>query len=263
MADSSKAARVLRIFESIAGDYDRANARISLGLHKSWKRMLIRRLSRGLPHEGKVLDLCCGTGDIAIALAKERSDLQVTGLDFSPAMLARAGERGEGMANLRFVQGDAMALPFPDESFSAAAISFGLRNTADYAQVLREMRRVTVSGGEVLCLDSFVPDSVLVKPFYRLYFSLCPCSAAVWPTGGNTSGCASPRRPSSAAESWRRCLKAAVFASRRPQRGCSAPAPWCGAKNLNNRILDFSITNNHTAENVIEGGYPWRKNSTP
>ena len=170
MADSSKAARVLRIFESIAGDYDRANARISLGLHKSWKRMLIRRLSRGLPHEGKVLDLCCGTGDIAIALAKERSDLQVTGLDFSPAMLARARERGEGMANLRFVQGDAMALPFPDESFSAAAISFGLRNTADYAQVLREMRRVTVSGGELLCLDSFVPDSVLVKPFYRLYF---------------------------------------------------------------------------------------------
>ena len=170
MADSSKAARVLRIFESIAADYDRANGRISLGLHRSWKRMLIRRLSRGTPPGGEVLDLCCGTGDIAIALAKERSDLKVTGLDFSPAMLARAEARGADLPNLRFERGDAMALPFPDGSFSAAAISFGLRNTADYAQVLREMRRVTRSGGEVLCLDSFVPDSALVKPFYRLYF---------------------------------------------------------------------------------------------
>ncbi len=170
MAEPSKAARVLGIFESIAGDYDRANARISLGLHRSWKRMLIRRLCRSVPAGGEVLDLCCGTGDIAIALAKARRDLQVTGLDFSPAMLARAKARGAGIPNLRFEPGDAMALPFGEGRFAAAAISFGLRNTADYAQVLREMRRVTARGGEVLCLDSFVPDSSLVKPFYRLYF---------------------------------------------------------------------------------------------
>ncbi len=170
MAETSKRSRVFRIFESIAGDYDRANARISLGLHKSWKRMLIHRLSRSAAPGGAVLDLCCGTGDIAIALAEARSDLQVTGVDFSPAMLARAEARGQGMENLRFQRGDAMSLPFPDACFSAAAISFGLRNTEDYAQVLQEMRRVTVSGGQVYCLDSLVPDSRWIRPFYRLYF---------------------------------------------------------------------------------------------
>ena len=170
MAEASKQARVLGIFERIAEDYDRANARISLGLHKSWKRMLIRRLSRSVPAGGAVLDLCCGTGDIAIALAKARSDVQVTGLDFSPAMLERAEARGRGLPNLRFQRGDAMALPFPDERFAAAAISFGLRNTADCEQVLREMRRVTRNGGELLCLDSFVPGCALIRPVYRLYF---------------------------------------------------------------------------------------------
>ncbi len=178
MADTKKQERVLAVFENISDSYDRANDRISLGFQKSWKDMLIRRIGKDVPKDGKFLDVCCGSGDIALKTAAARPDLAVTGLDFSPAMLRTAGRRLDeqkadprgGIPNVRFVQGDAMELPFEEESFSGSGISFGLRNTADYGRVIREMKRVTEKGGMIYCLDSFVPDSRLVRPFYRLYF---------------------------------------------------------------------------------------------
>lgn len=170
MADPSKQTRVYGIFQSISEDYDRANARISLGMQKSWKQMLIDRLVGTLPEGTAMLDVCCGTGDIALDAAERRKDLQIVGLDFSPAMLAVAEEKKNGKDNVRFVQGDAMALPFEENQFAAACISFGLRNTADYEQVLREMRRVVEPGGAIYCLDSFVPENRLIQPFYRIYF---------------------------------------------------------------------------------------------
>ena len=94
----------------------------------------------------------------------------MTGLDFSPAMLKEAEKRRRGRKNVRFLQGNAMALPFRDAVFDAAVISFGLRNTADYGRTLREMVRVVKGDGSVLCLDSFVPGMRLVRPFYRFYF---------------------------------------------------------------------------------------------
>ena len=162
--------RVYSIFEQISGGYDRANARISLGLHRRWKRMLTHRLAGLTPPGAQVLDVCCGTGDIALETARLRSDLTVTDLDFSPAMLQVAESRGRDLGNVRFVRGSALALPGEDGQFAAACISFGLRNTADYGRVLREMRRVVQPGGMVYCLDSFVPDNWLIRPFYRLYF---------------------------------------------------------------------------------------------
>ena len=117
-----------------------------------------------------MLDVCCGTGDIAVAVASRRPDAAVTGLDFSPAMLDVARHKGAALENLTWREGDAMALPFGDDTFSAAAISFGLRNTPDYGAVLTEMTRVVCPGGWVYCLDSFVPDSPLIRPFYDLYF---------------------------------------------------------------------------------------------
>ena len=170
MGDTSKQTKVYGVFQNISEDYDRANARISLGMQRNWKQMLVNRLAASLPEGAAMLDVCCGTGDIALDTAERRGDLQVVGLDFSPAMLAVAEGKKQGKENVRFMQGDAMALPFGENQFAAACISFGLRNTADYEQVLREMRRVVEPGGAIYCLDSFVPESPLIKPFYRIYF---------------------------------------------------------------------------------------------
>jgi demethylmenaquinone methyltransferase/2-methoxy-6-polyprenyl-1,4-benzoquinol methylase len=170
MADHAKEKRVYDVFQNISTNYDRANNRISLGMQNSWKKILINILKKNTPHSVPVLDVCCGTGDIALSLARARRDLDVTGVDFSPAMLREARKKGKGQKNIHFIQGNAMELPFADESFAAACISFGLRNTADYEQVLREMRRVIRPGGYLYCMDSFVPDSPVIQPLYRIYF---------------------------------------------------------------------------------------------
>ena len=170
MKKREKREHVYDVFEAIAPRYDSANNRISLGFQKRWKKLLIRRALKAAGRGQKVLDVCCGTGDIAVALAEKRPDLEVTGLDFSPAMLKIAGTKDRGLANLHWVRGDALELPFPDEMFAAVCISFGLRNTAGYGRVLKEMYRVTAPGGRVFCLDSFVPDHPLVVPAYKLYF---------------------------------------------------------------------------------------------
>ncbi len=170
MDKQTKEARVYEIFQRISPGYDQANRRISLGMDRSWKRLLTDALVRALPREGTLLDVCCGTGDIALDVARRRPDVMVTGLDGAPAMLSVAERRRGGLENVRLTTGNALALPWPDNSFDAAAVSFGLRNTADYALALSEMRRVVRPGGLVCCMDSFVPESAMVKPFYRLYF---------------------------------------------------------------------------------------------
>lgn len=169
MGNLSKETLVYGIFQNISENYDRANIRISLGIAKRWKAMLTERLT-DCPAGASILDVCCGTGDIALETAAKRPDLHLVGLDFSPAMLKVAESKRGGMENVRFVQGDAMALPFEDDQFAAACISFGLRNTANYEQVLREMRRVVKPGGVICCLDSFVPESRFIRPFYQFYF---------------------------------------------------------------------------------------------
>ena len=167
--DNTKRSRVYDIFESISTDYDKANTRISLGMEKGWKRMLTDRLCK-LPAGANILDVCCGTGDIALETAQRRPDVQVTGVDFSPAMLHEAEQKRGELGNVRFLLGDAIDLPFADNSFDAVCISFGLRNTADYETVLRQLHRVAKPGASVYCLDSFVPESAIIKPFYRIYF---------------------------------------------------------------------------------------------
>ncbi len=158
------------VFESISSGYDKANRRISLGFQRYWKKMLINDLTADIPSGERILDLCCGTGDIAIASARRRPDLRVTGADFSVSMLKLARNKGRGLKNIRWTKADAMHLPWPDDTFAAVSISFGLRNTADYQQVVTEMMRVVKKGGSIYCLDSFVPENRFVLPFYRLYF---------------------------------------------------------------------------------------------
>lgn len=161
---------VYEVFQNISDSYDHANMMISLGLQKFWKAQLIKKIVRGTDQGARVLDVCCGTGDIAIAIGEKREDLRISGLDFSPAMLRQAKKKGRHLENVRWRRGDAMHLPYKDGTFGAASISFGLRNTGDYEQVIREMKRVVRDQGYVYCIDSFVPDLKIIRPFYDLYF---------------------------------------------------------------------------------------------
>ena len=175
-----KREKIYRIFEKVADRYDPANERISLGMQRLWKRTLTLRLVEDVETSfpGKaspaVLDLCTGTGDIALSVARRRPRWKVTGLDFSPAMLSGAKRKADRRQcrSVTWIRGDAMDLPFPDGSFEAVSICFGLRNCTDSKKVLREAARVLKPGGSFLCMDSFVPGNRLVKPFYRIYFRL-------------------------------------------------------------------------------------------
>ena len=158
---------VFELFQTISQNYDRANDRISFGMHRAWKKHLIRQVGRYVQPGAKILDVCCGTGDMCWLFEQENRDYQITGLDFSPNMLAKAQLKVVGT---KLVLGDALNLPFEDDSFDCAIISFGLRNTTDYLRVLSEMRRVIRPGGMAACLDSFSPDHPWIRPFYRFYF---------------------------------------------------------------------------------------------
>jgi demethylmenaquinone methyltransferase/2-methoxy-6-polyprenyl-1,4-benzoquinol methylase len=167
----ARAAGVRDLFARIAPRYDRINDLQSFGLHRAWKRRLVRFAG---PAPGRhALDLCCGTGDVAFALAAAGAD--VVGLDFSEPMLAVARRRQQEQAPrtstgpVKFLQGDALALPFPDATFDAVTISYGLRNLADLDGGLREMLRVLRPGGRALVLDFGKPDHALWRALYFAY----------------------------------------------------------------------------------------------
>jgi demethylmenaquinone methyltransferase/2-methoxy-6-polyprenyl-1,4-benzoquinol methylase len=170
---AQRAAQVNRLFAAIAPHYDLVNDLQSLGLHRRWKRRLIQMAQF---HSGDhALDLCCGTGDISFALAK--CGAEVTGLDFSKAMLAvaetRLGNSSAKIQNPKFLHGDAQQLPFADESFDVVTVSYGLRNLASWETGLREMVRVARPGGRVLVLDLGKPDNRLWRALYFSYLRLC------------------------------------------------------------------------------------------
>lgn len=168
---ADRAARVEDLFGGIAPRYDLLNDLQSFGLHRRWKRRLAALAD--VPAGGRVLDLCCGTGDVALAFA--RAGARATGLDFSGPMLAVARERQARLArqgvalDVEWLQGDALALPFDGGFFDAATISYGLRNLADIGQGLREMHRVTRPGGRLLVLDLGKPDRALWRALYFFY----------------------------------------------------------------------------------------------
>ena len=135
-----------------------------------WKKLLADAIAETAPLNAEILDVCCGTGDIPLLTAKKRPDIRSTGVDFSPAMLAEARRKSRGMKNIVWAEADAMQLPFAGNTFAAVCISFGLRNTPDYQQVLSEMKRVAIAGARIYCLDSFVPDNVCIRRFHALYF---------------------------------------------------------------------------------------------
>lgn len=173
MADEGDQARtdeVRALFAAIAPRYDLINDLQSLGLHRGWKRR-VADLASVRPGD-RALDVCCGTGDIALELAGRGA--QVTGLDLCRPMLDRAERRlprkgPEGHAPPRFIQADAMALPFPDGSFEVVTSGYGLRNLAHWRKGLREMRRVAVPGGRLVVLDFGRPGNPLWRGVYMAY----------------------------------------------------------------------------------------------
>lgn len=171
MDAESKQRKVHAVFENIAPKYDFMNSVISFRRHKAWRKYTMRKMN---VQPGQTsLDLCCGTCDWTIALAKASGTGKTIGLDFSRNMLdvGQAKVDKEGLGDqISLVQGNAMALPFEDDSFDFVTIGFGLRNVPDYEQVLREMRRVVKPGGKVVCLELSKPTWQPFKGIYYLYF---------------------------------------------------------------------------------------------
>jgi demethylmenaquinone methyltransferase/2-methoxy-6-polyprenyl-1,4-benzoquinol methylase len=169
-----RAAKVNDLFAGIARRYDLLNDLQSFGLHRRWKRRVVE-LANPKPGD-RALDLCCGTGDLAFALAARGA--VTTGLDFSPQMLDVAGNRLESVnrksqiVNLKFIQGDALKLPFPDASFDIVTIGYGLRNLADCAAGLREMRRVARPGARLVVLEFGKPANALWRAVYFAHLRL-------------------------------------------------------------------------------------------
>lgn len=163
------------MFDRIAPVYDVMNRVMTGGLDQRWRGIAARAVVR--PGD-RVLDACCGTGDLAVAGVAAGG--RVTGLDFSERMLARAREKSRAV---EWLQGDVLALPFPDGSFDAATVGFGIRNVADLDAGLVELRRVLAADGRLAILEITQPTGALA-PFYRLWFDrIVPLLGRVLPGG--------------------------------------------------------------------------------
>ncbi|WP_281242002.1 demethylmenaquinone methyltransferase [Marininema mesophilum] len=167
----SKEQFVHGVFESIAKDYDRMNTLLSFRRHKAWRNVAMREM-KVQPGE-TALDVCCGTCDWTISLAKASQTGQIVGLDFSQNMLS-VGEKKvtevELESQVSLIHGNAMELPFPDNHFDHATIGFALRNVPDYRHVLKEMARVVKPGGQVVSLELSKPIWPPFRFVYYLYF---------------------------------------------------------------------------------------------
>jgi demethylmenaquinone methyltransferase/2-methoxy-6-polyprenyl-1,4-benzoquinol methylase len=167
---------VRTMFDRIAPVYDAMNRAMTLGLDRRWRRLTAAAVVR--PGD-RVIDACCGTGDLALADA--RAGGRVTGVDFSEEMLARAERKAP---EFDWVRADVAALPFPDASFEVATVGFGIRNLADLEGGLGELVRVLVPGGRLGCLEITRPRGVL-RPFFKLWFDgLVPVAGRILPGGG-------------------------------------------------------------------------------
>ena len=187
-SESTAALHVREIFDSIAPSYDLLNHLLSMGLDRHWWRRTARAFAGTLTHpRARVLDICCGTGDLTSALHKIHSQPAstsfcsrcvgapstdpvepITGLDFSGEMLSRARTK-YATTNILWVEADAMRLPYPDASFDLVTSAFGFRNLTNYPAALAEIHRVLRPNGQIGILECNNPDG-LSGALYNLYF---------------------------------------------------------------------------------------------
>ncbi|MFV0437958.1 MAG: ubiquinone/menaquinone biosynthesis methyltransferase [Desulfopila sp.] len=156
------------MFDAIAGRYDLMNRLMTLGQDQRWRRFVVEKA--GDPGDGWLLDLACGTGDIAAESATRYSNSRVVGADFSQNMLARANRRF-GLGRIHWQACDANRLPYGDNVFAAVTFGYLLRNVDEPGRVLSEVYRVLRPGGRVVCLDTTPPARNLLYPFIRLYLA--------------------------------------------------------------------------------------------
>ncbi len=171
MTEQTKEERVHLVFESISEDYDKMNSIISFKQHIKWRKRTMAKMN--VNTGDSALDICCGTADWTIALAKVTGQTgKVTGIDFSQNMLNVGKEKvaKEQLNNTTLIRGNAMALPFEDNSFDYVTIGFGLRNVPDYLTVLKEMHRVLKPGGMAACLETSQPTTFGYKQLFSIYF---------------------------------------------------------------------------------------------
>ncbi|QHA92319.1 demethylmenaquinone methyltransferase [Bacillus sp. N1-1] len=168
---SSKEERVHDVFQTISKRYDVMNSVISFQRHKAWRKDTMRLMD--VQKGASALDVCCGTADWTIAMADAVGESgSAIGLDFSENMLevghVKVNEKRK--ENVTLIHGNAMNLPFEDNSFDYVTIGFGLRNVPDYNQVIKEMYRVVKPGGQVVCLETSQPTIPVFKKVYYGYF---------------------------------------------------------------------------------------------
>jgi demethylmenaquinone methyltransferase/2-methoxy-6-polyprenyl-1,4-benzoquinol methylase len=168
---------VQKMFTAIAHRYDLNNTLLSLGLHHAWKREAVR--ISGAAEGDTVLDLCTGTGDLAVLLSRRVGPKgQVIGLDLNERMLAygrRKIERLRPNGNITLLQGNAESIQFCDRTFHAVTVAFGIRNVADIRAALGEMFRVLKPGGRAVCLEFSRPTNAPLRKLYELYsFTILP-----------------------------------------------------------------------------------------
>jgi demethylmenaquinone methyltransferase/2-methoxy-6-polyprenyl-1,4-benzoquinol methylase len=159
------------MFGRIAGRYDFLNHLLSGNVDRSWRRLVTRTLRPSLVESARVLDVACGTGDLSLMLASAGAR-SVVGLDFCRPMLEIARRKAsEGTLSVQFIEGDALRLPFADESFDVATIAFGLRNLSSVEEGLRELRRVLRPGGLLTVLEFSSPVVPGFRVLFRFYFA--------------------------------------------------------------------------------------------
>lgn len=175
-------------YSKISGRYDLVNRLFTMGMDEKWRKVTALACQEENPEH--ILDLCCGTGDLAFQIQKSSSrKIEIIGYDFSNQMLDVAREKAKNRkyTQMRFVQGDAAILPFSDNQFDAISIGFGFRNltyqNANSDKHLEEINRVLKPGGKFCILESAVPSNFLVRFFYNLYLRML-----LIPLGGLISG---------------------------------------------------------------------------
>lgn len=171
MQAKSKEQFVHEVFESVAPKYDMMNSLLSFRRHKAWRKFAMNKME--VKPGATAIDVCCGTCDWTIALARSSGTGKMVGLDFSQNMLNYGKlkvDKEKLEEQIALVQGNAMALPYEDNSFDYATIGFALRNVPDLRQVLQEMERVVKPGGLVVCLELSKPMWQPFKAIYYFYF---------------------------------------------------------------------------------------------
>jgi demethylmenaquinone methyltransferase/2-methoxy-6-polyprenyl-1,4-benzoquinol methylase len=173
-----RAQQVRALFSTIAHRYDLLNDLLSAGLHRRWKATLVRSALHRSGKHPRILDLCCGTGDLAAGFLRREDGARITGVDFTAEMLRHAAARTPAVT---WIRADGLCLPFRDGSFDLVSVGYGLRNLADLEAGLREILRVLRPGGSLYSLDFGKPPSRILRQAYFAYLrSVAPLAGALF-----------------------------------------------------------------------------------